>query len=522
VLRLDPDGRIDASFSLAAASTAPRRPESVLTTVHAGDEMLIVFDRVTRNRLRLLVYHLDGTFAEQETRRLRRLLSDTAAGLLGAAAADSDVIHIAEAGTGRILSFDLSGHFLGSARWHGEVSALALDRQGRLVVAGAGLVALEAGRPAASGTFRIGPIAAPFAPPEGASWQLVRALLDPLPADAHVQLFAWTTDQAGQAAPGLDDPGWQSAPLDATSWRPHFDPASFLWVGGRLTCGGPEGPLVRGLRVEFDREGWLRHLPAIYARESSDFLEPALAALEDALREQEDEIDGLPRLFDPAAAPAADLDWLAGWLAYELEESFDEQTRRQAIARAFELQGMRGTADSLLGAIELVLGIQAQISEPAAHLKLWRLGDSAGLGFDTGLFAGEPDGAIVGATAELDGSSLERDEDFGGPLFDATAHRFCVRVYASDLAGQGARAALERLVDRERPAETEAHVCVIEPSMRVGFQATIGLDSVVGREEGPMRLGEEGLLGAGASLRDEPARITLSDSTHLRRGMTLI
>jgi phage tail-like protein len=334
-----------------------------------------------------------------------------------------------------------------------------------------------AGPPASSGTFRIGPVAAPFAPPEGADWQLVKARHDPLPPGAHVQLFAWTTDDAGAAPPVLDDPRWQAAPLDSGAWRPRLAQAPFLWIGGRLTSGDADGPLVRSLRVEFDREGWLRHLPAIYARESSDFLEPALAALEDALRGQEDLIDGMPRLFDPAATPAADLEWLAGWLAYELEESFDETTLRQVIAHAFELQGMRGTAAALRGAVKLVLGIDAQVLEPAAHLSVWRLGDEDGgsLGFDTGLIAGEPDGAILGTTAELDASSLLREENYGAPVFDATAHRFCVRVYGSDLGAAGARrTTLERLVERGRPAETEAHLRVIEPRLRVGHQAPWG------------------------------------------------
>lgn len=523
IVRTDLDGRPDPSFSLAHASTTPRRPESVLTTVYAGEEMLVVFDRVSAHRLRVLIYHLDGVYAEGETRRLRKVLADTAAEL-GPATVGGELIYIAEAATGRILSFDLGGHFVGSARWQGQVSALALDEQGRLVVGGAGLVALEAGHSAASGSFRVGPISVPLAPPEGSHWQLVRALVDaPLPADAHFQLYVWTTASEGDTAPGLDDPSWIAAPLDAPAWRPSVDPSAFIWIGGRLTSGAAGGPVIRGLRLDFDREGWLRHLPAIYARESAAFLEPALAALEDALREQDDVIDGLPRLFDPAASPAADLDWLAGWLAFELEESFDEPTRRQVIAKAFELQGLRGTAESLRGAIELVFGIDARISEPAAHLSVWQLGDDArGLGFDTTLFAGEPDGAVVGVTAELGQSSLEADEDFGAPDFEASAHRFCVRVYGSDLAGPDARAALERLVERQRPAETEAHVCVIEPTARVGFQATVGLDAVVGRDGEPLRLGASGLLGAGASLRDEPARLTAGDTTRLGRGITLI
>jgi phage tail-like protein len=516
LVRVHPDGRVDSSFSLAFASTVPRRPEGVLTALTDEVEVLVVFDRVSAKRVRVLLYRLDGSFDEPRTRRLRRLLSGNTAGLLGPAASGGGLLHVAEAGAGRVLTFDISGRFVGSTRWHGPVVALALDERGRLVVGGPGLVRLDPGRAAASGTFRIGPIAAPFAPPEGADWQLMRARLDRLPPGAHLELFAWATDHAAGSPPEIDDPAWKRAPLDAAAWRPPVDKAPYLWVGGRLTSGDAGGPLVRGIRVGFDRDGWLRHLPAIYARESGEFLEPALAALEDALREEEDLIDSLPRLFDPAAAPAGELERLAGWLAYELEESFDERTRREVIARAFELQGQRGTAAALRGAIELVLGIDSRIVEPASELSVWRLDARCPLGFGTGLLAGEPDGAIVGATAELDESSLTSDKDFGAPVFDATAHRFCVRVYGSDLGARGSRSMLENLVEQGRPAETEAHVCVIEPRLRVGFQATVGLDALVGREAEALELGTDGLLGAGAALRTEPARLTVGDGT--RRG----
>jgi hypothetical protein len=35
-------------------------------------------------------------------------------------------------------------------------------------------------------------------------------------------------------------------------------------------------------------------------------------------------------------------------------------------------------------------------------------------------------------------------------------------------------------VEREKPAHTEAAVCPVYPRLRVGIQATVGVDSVVG------------------------------------------
>lgn len=513
IQRFDADGRVDPGFEEALAVDAPLQPEYVVTAAIDGEERLVVFDRRVGGRSRLLVYDLDGGLDTTATAALRDLLRTFAAALPasppGGLAAAGSVLYVAESVTGRVLQFDLDGHFLGLARWHGPAAALALDAQGRLLVhPGTGAPSrLTPGRTAAAGTFRIGPFSVSD---HATTWQTLHARLDPLPEGAHFRLFALTTANANLTPPPLDDPSWRPAPVDSTSWLTGVKPGRFIWIGGRLTGGPTGGPVLRGLRLDFDREGWLRYLPAVYARESSPFLEPALALLEDELSEQEDHIDALPRLFDPQAAPASALPWLAGWLAWELEEALDETRQRALIGRAFELQGRRGTARSLRELVRLVLDADAAVTEPSATLRVWQLGEDTGLlGWGSMLNAAEPDGAIVGTTAELDRSHLQRDEDFGAPVFEDTALRFCVRVYGADIAAAGARAALGRLVERERPAGTEAHLCIVEPKLRVGFQATLGVDAIVGREPEPLRLGEEGPLGAGAALAEAPRRTTV-------------
>jgi phage tail-like protein len=511
--RFDPDGRVDPGFAdqLAAAATVPTRPEYVVTALFDDQERLLVFDRVGPQQSRILVYDVDGSYQAAAAQDLRRLLALATDDLFSAEpaplAAAGPILQVAETATGRVLEFDLRGRFVGVARWQGTARGLALDAAGRLLVnQGTGqAVRLNASRTAAAGSFRIGPFAV-GARDAKTVWQTLHASIDPLPAGAHVRLLAMSTGNRGAIPPALDKPAWHAAPVDATSWLTGVHPGRYLWLGGRLTSGEADGPVVRSFRIGYDRDGWLRYLPAIYARESSEFLEPALAMLEDALDEQEAHLDALPRLFDPQATPAAALPWLAGWLAWELEETLSEQAQRALVGRAFELQGRRGTAASLRDLIRVVLDVDARIFEPASSLRLWQLGEeTAGLGWGTMLAAAEPDGAVLGTTAEIDHSHLLPEEDYGAPVFDATAQRFCVQVYAAKLDGPEARATLGRLVDRERPAGTEAHICIVEPQMRVGFQATLGVDTIVGREQQPFRLGLEGRLGAGAALADSPS-----------------
>jgi phage tail-like protein len=508
VQRFDADGRVDAGFAaaLAAASTVPRAPTYVVTILIEEEERLLVFDRSAARRSRLLVYDLDGTFHPGQTRRLRALLGVHAhelfSGPPGAIAASGSTLHVADLAARRVLSFDADGAFLGAARWNGLAAGLAVDEQGRLLIhPGTGEPArLELGPAASTGTFRLGPFAVSALHPRPTSWHKLSAKTDPLPAGAHLQLFTLATDDPA-APPPLDDPAWTPAAADAAELRLTAAPTSLLWIGGRLSAADAGGPVVRGLRIDFDGDGWLRYLPALYSREPSPFLAAALDLFEDALGEQEEKLESIPRLLDPASAP--DLPWLAGWLAWELDETLSDPAKRESIRGAFRAQGLRGTAEGLRELVRAGLGADVRVVETATSLRVWELGaDGAGLGFGTMLTAAEADGAVLGTTAELDHSHLLAEHELGSMLFAPAAHEYCVQVYAADLDGAAARAALERLVERERPAATEAHVCVIEPRARVGHQATVGVDAIVGRSSEPWILGGEPGLGERTALPD--------------------
>jgi hypothetical protein len=70
-----------------------------------------------------------------------------------------------------------------------------------------------------------------------------------------------------------------------------------------------------------------------------------------------------------------------------------------------------------------------------------------------------------------------------------------VRVAAAGLTPER-RSGLEAAIEREKPAHTDAHLCVVAPLTTVGFQARIGIDMVVGGDAPDLRLGDP--LDAGA------------------------
>jgi phage tail-like protein len=389
------------------------------------------------------------------------------------------------------------------------------------------------------GTLLLGPYDADSLPTR---WQRLQLTGDVPTANAHLRLFTLTSDLL-DGAPGrrpllpvacgalvadtsvaatewADAPRerWRAAPLDALDILALDAPARWLWIGAQLVGDGSASPTISQLRLAHDEEGWIRWLPALYRRDDASrvFLQRALAAFEGVLGEGDALIDALPRLFDAYAASddgehPSWLEWLADLLDADLRETWDDATRRGVITGAFRAHAIRGTRESLRRLIQLHTGATPFIEE-AFVPAVWSLGASGALGVDTGLAAASADGAVLGVSATVDRSHLIPADERGAPLFDEMAHRFTVRVYASELEGDDALARLRALIDREKPAHTTYHLCPIDARMRVGAQARVGIDTIVGgppppsRLDGTAPLGESMVLG-GTSAEPSAVRV---------------
>ena len=279
----------------------------------------------------------------------------------------------------------------------------------------------------------------------------------------------------------------------------------------RRTAPSPRS--VQQLRIDFDVETGLGYLPAIYADDgpSGRFLARYLALGGTAFSDVERRIDALPARFDPRAATRDALGPLADWLGLDIDGEWSDEELRASIAGAFETYGRRGTVAGLREAVRRYARVDVHIQEPLANAGWWVLGgdedacgcdgstatadglpaeDAPRLGFSTMLAAIQPQGAVLGTTAVVDGSQLLADDELGSGLFSNLADRFTVLAY------QGARHSSERLadlravIDRERPAGTVYDVCVVEPAARVGYQARIGIDAIVAGGAQPTPLGD--------------------------------
>jgi phage tail-like protein len=510
VLRLDRLGRLDHAYAAAlAAAGEPGDPRAIAVD---GADRLYVSDAGADIILR---YGPDGEGAGQLAAGPARPR---------ALAVGGSLLYVADAAEGRIWVYDREQEvYLGAAPgYRGPVAAMCVDaHSGALLVKpgdGEQIVRLAAGAGAvAGGELRAGPLDAG----ERASWGRVYAEVE-APEHTGARLALYTADDPAAAPGPLDwsDPG----SLDALA-PPLGAAGRFLWVRVELTSAdGRASPRLEQVVAESAGQGYMRHLPALYRRgdAESGFLRRWLELVRGQFGDLGRLIDGLPRRLDARLAPDDYLPWLASWLAFDLPDGAGAAAWRVLIERAPELYRRRGTPAGLREMIAIYTGVTPVIVEAFRERHIWQLGVTSALGFDTALAPLAPDGIVVpdddaplvvGEVLVGQSGPLEAD-DLGAPLFDESAYRFSVLVLPQPDLTPARREALCAVVAAERPAYTAAHVCFVEPLMRVGLQARVGVDSIVAAPPPPHELGT-GLLGHTARLasRDGDAGLARLGST---------
>lgn len=531
VQRFDLHGHVIPGFWENVLSTGSMaRPSEVAVEAETGK--VYILDSKSGE---ILVFDTDGVYQ----RRLPLLDVEGPMGLL----VHRGSIYLGNNGRRRLLRLGVDGTLVGEAYgYEGAVAALATDGRARLWLAPGAeqppLPLVVRGAFVKNGVLWGGPFSGADRP---VAWHRLKALGARRASGAHFQFYVYTSDDRSPPAPPELGPEpfntqetqvWKEKPEDVADVLVGGSPQRYLWVGVHLSSEGLRSSRLDQLRVDYDHETYGKYLPAIYYTKSPlkdvppqpELLDRFLSLFESFFTDIEGQIEHLARYFDPATVPSAWIPWLAGWLALDLDEELPEEKKRQAIAMAFANSASRGTADGLRRALRFYAGIDAWIDEPLNQTGWWALpptevteGPSAEqsiLGFSTFLVSSEAQGAVVGTSAVLDGSHLIRQEQFGAPLFEDTAHQFSVSVYRSQVCDPGKLEEVRAIIEREKPAHTLYELCLIEPRLRVGYQARVGIDTVVGGgPPAPSRLGERGSRG-GMVLAGEPTG-RIGDSSRL-------
>jgi phage tail-like protein len=325
-------------------------------------------------------------------------------------------------------------------------------------------------------------------------------------------------------------------------------PGRYLWLELTLVGRGDAGPRVREVALEFPRISLRRYLPAVWGGEpvTADVADRLLAIFDSGLRSIESRVDRMAELFDPRSAPATSprrgppdaLSWLASWVGLSFALGRAEGERRRLLRAAPRLYAERGTAGGLRRMLVLHLGIESRCAPlparpwqlPCLVLEHWRLRRWLFLGRgrlgDHSRLWGE--GVLgrsrLGDSARADVTRLTTERDPLRDPFHAHAHRLTVFLPAARARQKADRRRIEQLVHAEVPAQVQADIRWVEARMRLGGQAMLGFDSVLGRwPAAALTLDQDGLgratriAGSGTS----PTSFALGRDTRVGRTTRL-
>lgn len=513
-------GTADAAFDAAVAASG-QLTQPLFVACDAQDRVLVADEQ----RNEVAVFDADGAFV--------RILPGPAGWLPGALAAWGSRVYVADAASGAIEVFE---HGVSAAQrigkvhgWQGPVTALAADDGALYIKPG-----LDAAfhRFPTDGTYlmRGSLTAGPLDAGEDREWE--RACADTaLPAGSSV-IFEVATGAADAPPPGPAD--WVVLPSPDALLGLFMPPGQrFAWLRLTLATTDPAvTPRVRQARLATAAEDYFDYLPQTYRyhEDGADgFLSRWLRLMRSEFSRVESLLDDMPRVADVQLAAPDTLGWLAQWFGLELPQIADDAQRRALIARAVGLLARRGTRRSIAEFVQLHTGIAPVIVEAFTDRRVWVLGQSSRLDFDTRLPPLDPLGMIAPDPAQEEGccpaTAPPRAEvscspcadvppgaresapvlaigralvgesgplagyQTGLPLYADEAYRFCVVVDAYRASDPQTVQEIARIVDREKPAHTDYRIDLIAPGMRVGFQARIGIDAILGGEPVPLQLG---------------------------------
>jgi phage tail-like protein len=282
-------------------------------------------------------------------------------------------------------------------------------------------------------------------------------------------------------------------------------PGQYLKLTLTLRGNGSATPVLRGIRVWYPRKSWLQFLPAIFQEddESASFLSRFLSILQTNFDDFDETIDNIAALFDPLSVPDKWYAWLAAWLALPIEPTWTDAQRRAVLKGAYRNYQRRGTAAGLEQLVADYAGVGARLVEHFRLRQLIVLSDdlSRAVTTDAGrLWSRDFYRRLqLGVYSQVGMFKLVGEPEPGIEPVAWGASEFSVFFDAEPATVEVTRKKVAAVVEREKPAHTMATYRPVYPRMRLGVQATLGVDTRVG-EVGQAVLGSISTLGYDAVL----------------------
>jgi phage tail-like protein len=364
-----------------------------------------------------------------------------------------------------------------------------------------------------------------------------------VPAGCTVRIDTFTAESSKtiEEVLNLPDSRWSTGQTDVNPDSCDWDcliqgpPGRYLWLRITLAGEGVATPCIEKVKVYYPRVSSLQYLPPVYREDpvSADFMARFLSIFDTVRDQTSDLISGIAHYFDPKATPAIPrnpgetdfLSWLASWLGLSLQSNWPVQKRRELVRQAHRLFALRGTPEGLKLQVELYAGVTPRILE-MFRLRRWLLVDSSTLGDCSTVFGDAVMNRLqVGVNSTIGSFQLI---DYGDPsldLFNEYAYQFLVIVPRWPGATASDEQMLQQIIDMAKPAHTIGQLQWAEPRMRIGLQAFIGVDTVIGKYpvgviEGQGKLGYDTVLGS-PSEATERTPVCVGETSRLGCGTRL-
>lgn len=260
-------------------------------------------------------------------------------------------------------------------------------------------------------------------------------------------------------------------------------PGRYLQLRLTFSSDGIKSPELRSLKVFYPRVTYLQYLPAVYQEdeESRLFLERFLSIFQSEFDDLDHRIDQLWQVFNPDSTRAEHLPWLAAWFALVVNPDWPESKLRSMLKGAFTTYLMRGTVDGLKQAIRDYAGVEANIVEGFRLRRLPVLSSTDSLLGGVRLWSADFYRRLqVGTYSQIGSFRLLSHPEPNVEALAWGANQFTVCFLANPYESEDIQRRITQVVEREKPAHTQATICPIFPRFRIGVQATIGADTVVG------------------------------------------
>jgi phage tail-like protein len=322
------------------------------------------------------------------------------------------------------------------------------------------------------------------------------------PLDSNIETCPWHRAQICGTVPANSSLFVESSTSESTTsgWTPYVpcgtltgnNPDCLIQsVAGRylqlrlaLYSDGTVSPRLHSLSIHFPRQSYLQYLPAIFQDDpqSRSFLDRFLSVFQTTFDGLDNKLDNLWQIFDPLVTPDTFLPWLAAWIAFPLDPTASPAVQRQLLKNAFAAYTARGTVAGLQKMIQDWTSVQNIRILEHFRLRNWTfLPFSSGLNEGNRLWSRNFYARLqVGVNSQIGAFRLPNSPQPAADPYDWGANQFSVLFPANPYTVSDTSAEIQKILNREKPAYTESFLCPIYPRLRVGVQATLGIDAYVG------------------------------------------